>query len=99
MEVMPQLEGDIGSVASVTFRADATVRSRVTKPALEIIAEPPQPTLIGEMMAVDISLSNPGTGTATGVILEGILPDSVSHPAGREVEFDVEQLEPGSSRS
>ncbi len=99
MEVMPQLEGDIGSVASVTFRADATVRSRVTKPALEIIAEPPQPTLIGEMMAVDISLSNPGTGTATGVILEGILPDSVSHPAGREVEFDVGQLEPGSSRS
>ena len=99
MEVMPQLEGDVGSVASVTFRADATVRSRVTKPALEIIAEPPQPTLIGEMMAVDISLSNPGTGTATGVILEGILPDSVSHPAGREVEFDVGQLEPGSSRS
>ncbi|MGB0656035.1 MAG: hypothetical protein ACPGMQ_11430 [Pirellulales bacterium] len=99
MEVMPQLEGDIGSVASVTFRADATVRSRVTKPALEIVAEPPQPTLVGEMMAVDISLSNPGTGTATGVIVEGILPDSVSHPAGREVEFDVGQLEPGSSRS
>jgi len=99
MEVMPELEGDIGSVASVTFRADATVRSRVTKPALEITVEPPQPTLIGEMMAVDITLSNPGTGTATGVILEGILPDSVSHPAGREVEFDVGQLEPGSSRS
>lgn len=99
MEVMPQLEGEIGSVASVTFRADATVRSRVTKPALEITAEPPQPTLIGEMMAVDILLSNPGTGTATGVIVEGILPDSVSHPAGREVEFDVGQLEPGSSRS
>ena len=34
MEVMPELEGDVGSVASVTFRADATVRSRVTKPAL-----------------------------------------------------------------
>ena len=99
MEVMPELEGDIGSIASVTFRADATVRSRVTKPAIEITAEPPEPTLIGEMMAVDITLSNPGTGTATGVILEGILPDSVSHPAGREVEFDVGQLEPGTSRS
>jgi uncharacterized repeat protein (TIGR01451 family) len=99
MEVMPELEGDVGSVASVTFRADATVRSRVTKPALEISAEPLLPTLIGEMMAVDITLTNPGTGTATGVIVEGILPDSVSHPAGREVEFDVGQLEPGSSQS
>ena len=50
--------GAMGTTASTVSTAIA-VRSRVTKPALEIIAEPPQPTLIGEMMAVDISLSNP----------------------------------------
>ena len=99
MELMPRLEGEIGSVASVSFRADATVRSRVTKPALEITAEPPQPTLIGEAMTLELTLSNPGTGTATGVVVEGQLPEAVSHPAGREVEFDVGRLEPGSTRS
>ncbi len=99
MELMPRLEGEIGSVASVGFRADATVRSRVTKPALEITAEPPQKTLIGEAMTLELTLSNPGTGTATGVVVEGQLPEAVSHPAGREVEFDVGRLEPGTSRS
>ena len=99
MEVMPEQEGEVGSVASVSFRADATVRSRVTKPALAIIAEPPAPTLIGQPMTVDLTLTNPGTGTATGVVVEGLLPEAVSHPAGREVEFDVGQLEPGASKS
>jgi len=99
MELMPRLEGEIGSVASVSFRSDATVRSRVTKPALEITAEPPQKTLIGESMTLELTLSNPGTGTATGVVVDGLLPEAVSHPAGREVEFDVGRLEPGTSRS
>ena len=99
MELMPRLEGEIGSVASVSFRSDATARSRVTKPALEITAEPPQKTLIGEAMTLELTLSNPGTGTATGVVVEGLLPEAVSHPAGREVEFDVGRLEPGTSRS
>ncbi len=99
MEVMPEQEGEVGSVASVSFRTDATVRSRVTKPALAIIAEPPAPTLVGQPMTVDLTLTNPGTGTATGVVVEGLLPEAVSHPAGREVEFDVGQLEPGGSKS
>lgn len=34
MEVMPQIEGEIGSVASVSFRTEASTRSRATKPAL-----------------------------------------------------------------
>jgi hypothetical protein len=33
------------------------------------------------------------------VVVEGLLPEAVSHPAGREVEFDVGRLEPGASRS
>ena len=98
LELMPRLEGEIGSVASVSFRADASVRSRVTKPALEITAEPPAATLIGETMTVEVTLANPGTGTATGVVVEGQLPEAVTHPAGREVEFDVGQLEPGATR-
>ena len=98
MEVMPEQEGEVGSVASVSFRADATVRSRVTKPALAIVAEPLIPTLIGQPMTVGLTLTNPGTGTATGVVVEGLLPEAVSHPAGREVEFDVGQLKPGETK-
>jgi len=99
MEVMPTTEGDVGSVASVTFRADASVRSRATKPALLIEAADPKPVLIGRDVGVSIKLSNPGTGIATGVVLEGALPEQLSHRAGRELEFDVGQLQPGGSRT
>ncbi len=99
MEVMPQAEGDIGSVASVSFRADASVRSRATKPDLRIECTPPEPVLIGRDMQVSLTVTNPGTGVATGVVLEAFLPENVSHRSGSELEFDVGQLRPGESRT
>ena len=39
VEIMPQAEGEIGSVASVSFRADASARSRATKPALALVRD------------------------------------------------------------
>ena len=99
MEVMPQVEGEIGSVASVNFRADASVRSRSTKPDLRIECTPPPPVLIGRDMQVTVTVTNPGTGVATGVVLEGFLPENVSHRSGPELEFDVGQLRPGESRT
>jgi uncharacterized repeat protein (TIGR01451 family) len=99
IEVMPQSEGEIGSVASVTFRADASVRARATKPAIQLDATEPEAVLIGRDSSLTITVSNPGTGIATGVVLEGFLPENVSHRSGRELEFDVGQLRPGESRT
>lgn len=99
MEVMPKLEGEIGSVASVTFRADASLRSRATKPDLRLDAADPKPVLIGRDVKLPITITNPGTGVATGVVLEGLLPDPLTHRAGKELEFDVGSLQPGGSRT
>jgi len=54
---------------------------------------------IGGEVKLSLKVSNPGTGIATGVVLEGLLPDGISHSAGRELEFDVGQLRPGESRT
>jgi uncharacterized repeat protein (TIGR01451 family) len=99
IEVMPQAEGELGSVASVTFRTEASARSRATKPDLRLEATETKPVRIGGDLQVSLKLSNPGSGVATGVVLEGLLPDGVSHRAGRELEFDVGQLQPGESRT
>ena len=99
MEVMPETEGEIGSVASVSFRTDATLRSRSTKPAVAIDCPPPKAVRIGGDVPVTITVSNPGTGIATGVVLEGFLPPTVSHRAGGELEFDVGQLRPGETKT
>jgi len=99
LDVMPLQEGDVGSVASVSFRADASVRARATRPALEIVAEPPPPVLVGLESRLTITISNPGSGVATGVVLEGLLPEGLTHRAGHELEFDVGSLPPGESRT
>ncbi|RLS35629.1 MAG: DUF11 domain-containing protein [Planctomycetota bacterium] len=99
LDLMPTTEGDVGSVASVSFRADASVRSRATRPALEISAEVPAPVLVGRDSRMTITVSNPGSGAATGVVLEGIVPEGLVHRAGRELEFDVGSLPPGESRT
>ena len=99
MEVMPELEGEIGSVASVSFRTEASVRSRATKPDLKLEASEAKAVRIGGEVKLSLKVSNPGTGIATGVVLEGLLPDGISHSAGRELEFDVGQLRPGESRT
>jgi len=99
MELMPDSEGEIGSVASVSFRADASIRSRATRPALAIDCPPSAATRIGGDIPITLSVSNPGTGVATGVVLEGFLPDTVSHRAGGELEFDVGKLRPGETKT
>jgi uncharacterized repeat protein (TIGR01451 family) len=99
MEVMPQIEGEIGSVASVSFRTEASTRSRATKPALTLETSEAKAVRIGGEIKLSLKVSNPGTGIATGVVIEGLLPDGVSHAAGRELEFDVGQLRSGESRT
>ncbi len=99
LDLMPMQEGDVGSVASVSFRADASVRARATRPALQLTAMAPAPVLVGLDSRLTITISNPGSGVATGVVLEGLIPEGITHRAGHELEFDVGSLPPGESRS
>jgi len=99
IEVLPTDEGEVGSVASVSYRSEASVRSLATRPSLAIETSDPEPVRIGGEVEMSITVSNPGTGRATGVVLEGGLPEGLSHRAGRALEFDVGRLEPGESRT
>lgn len=99
VEVLPIDEGEVGSVASVRFAAKASVRSLATRPALSLVIEEPSAMRIGGEVPVVITVSNPGTGRATGVVLEGVLPEGLAHRAGRELEFDIGSLKPGESQS
>ncbi len=99
IEVTPVTEGEIGSVASVLFRAEASARARVTRPELVLTASAPEEVLIGEELLLSITVSNPGTGVATGVVLEERVPAGLEHPAGEELEYEVGDLQPNESRT
>jgi len=98
MQLMPLSEGELGSVARVVFQAQASVRTLCTRPRLSVTHTGPQKVLIGENVVFDITVSNPGSGVATGVILEEDIPEGLTHVAGRELEFEIGSLRPNETR-
>jgi uncharacterized repeat protein (TIGR01451 family) len=54
--------------------------------------------MIGQQQLVEIEVTNPGTGDATGVMLLETVPTGVSHEAGPALEFEVGTLPAGQSR-
>ncbi|WP_158265080.1 DUF11 domain-containing protein [Blastopirellula marina] len=99
LQIVPLEEGNIGSVASVSFAAKASVKSIVTRPQLTISQASSAKVLAGNQLGISITINNPGTGAATGVVLEENVPEIFSHPAGKELEFEVGTLKPGESRT
>lgn len=97
-QLMPIAEGEIGSVATVRIAADATARSVATKPELVVKCSVPPKVLIGEEVIMNIAVSNPGSGIATGVVLSEKVPPGLQHPAGAELEYEIGELKPGETR-
>ena len=98
IQLMPLKEGEIGSVARVVFESQASARTICTRPQLTVEVAAPPRVLIGEDVTLAIRISNPGTGAATGVILEEDVPAGLSHAAGNELEFEIGTLRPGESQ-
>jgi len=98
LQVMPQAEGEIGSTAHVSFSAAASCRSICTRPQLTIEHTAPPKVLIGESFNVEITVSNPGSGPATGVRIEEDVPAGLAHAAGGQLEYEIGTLRPGESK-
>jgi uncharacterized repeat protein (TIGR01451 family) len=98
MRVMPRTEGEIGSVAKVMFASAASAKARCTRPQLSVEHVGPRKVLMGEDVVFKIKLHNPGTGSATNVVIEEDVPEGLRHSAGSELEYAVGTLRPGESR-
>jgi uncharacterized repeat protein (TIGR01451 family) len=98
MQLMPKTEGDIGSVATVTYSALASVKTHCTMPQLAIRMTAPSEVMIGKQQHVKIELRNPGSGDATGVMLFENVPPNVKHVSGPALEFEIGTLRAGETR-
>lgn len=98
MELIPTEEGELGSVASVTFATQASAKARCTRPELALRLSSKAQVHAGNQHLVQVELTNPGSGEATGIMLLETVPAGVSHEAGPALEFEVGSLGPGESR-
>ncbi|TWU46210.1 Large cysteine-rich periplasmic protein OmcB precursor [Rubripirellula tenax] len=99
MQLVPETEGEIGSVARVTFEAAASVRTMSTRPELKIVQRAPEKVLIGQQLEIELEVSNPGSGTAGNVSLQEDVPDGLEHPKGRQLDNLIGNLAPGEVRT
>jgi uncharacterized repeat protein (TIGR01451 family) len=98
MQLLPTAEGEIGSVATVHFDTGVTARSVSTRPRLVVETGGTNRVLLGDQAALSFVVSNPGTGVATGVVLEERVPAGLTHPVGGQLEYPIGDLRPGESR-
>ena len=98
MELLPKEEGELGSVARVSLTAQASAKSRCTRPELALRLTSKPQVHVGQQHIVQIEISNPGSGKATGVMLLETIPTGVSHEAGPALEFEVGTLQAGENR-
>jgi uncharacterized repeat protein (TIGR01451 family) len=95
LQLVPEMEGEIGSVAQVTFQSKAGSKSIVTQPKLEIRHEAPQQVHAGEIATVRLTITNSGTGAASNLVLASNVPEGFTHEAGSSLETKVNPLRPG----
>ncbi|MEO0530217.1 MAG: NEW3 domain-containing protein [Planctomycetota bacterium] len=98
MRLEPLREGPIGSVATVTMDASASASTNCTRPQIALRMAAPDSVLLGEEQVVSIEVHNPGTGSATNVMLVEDVPPQLRHPAGAKLEFEVGTLAAGETR-
>jgi uncharacterized repeat protein (TIGR01451 family) len=98
VELRPLKRGEIGSVATVRFSAGASARSKCTCPDLRVEVGAQRQTLVGDPLALTISVANMGDGPATSVIIAEQVPDKFEHAQGQLLENELGTLKPGETR-
>ncbi|MDR1270961.1 MAG: DUF11 domain-containing protein, partial [Planctomycetaceae bacterium] len=95
MRILPLREGEIGSVAVVNYSVEASARTSVTRPMLKVDVKAPPEVQLGQIANIEITISNPGSATATGIVLEEYVPDGLYHKDGKVlVNKNVDVLKP-----
>ena len=99
MKVIPEVQGEMGSVAAVYFAAQASLRTVATLPKLELELQTPPDVLIGNSQQIMVAIRNSGTGVARGVRLEADIPAQLRHESGdSQLEARIGDLRPNETK-
>ena len=99
LQLIPEQEGELGSVARVSFEAAASVRTIATQPMLKIEQQAPKQVLIGQQVEIALEFSNTGSGKATNIEIWEDVPTGLSHPEGPQLKQKIGTLMPGEVRT
>ncbi|MFV0443382.1 MAG: hypothetical protein ACK5Q5_07410, partial [Planctomycetaceae bacterium] len=99
LALVPSAPGKLDVRADVRFTGVAATSLMVSEPLLEVELSGPKKVLIGEPASQTVTVKNPGSGIATNVEVEAIIPGGLEHARGERLVMDVGSLNPGESRN
>ncbi|MCH7990158.1 MAG: DUF11 domain-containing protein, partial [Planctomycetes bacterium] len=97
--LIPSQRGQLETRAFVRYTGASEGVFIVEEPLLKLTMSGPQEVMVGDPASQTILISNPGTGIATNVSVEAIIPVGLEHPRGERLVMEIGDLNPGESRS
>jgi len=99
VKLIPTERGKIETDARVRFSNTAKNSFTVAEPMLALKVEGPKEVLVGDPAAHNVLITNPGTGVATNVKIEALIPKGLEHIKGERLVMDLGSLNPGETRN
>ena len=100
VKVVPIEEGEIGSIATVSFVSEVSTRTAIRQPEsadLRLSIKAPQQAAVGQGVVFSFQIENTGRKDAQDVKLQDIIPVGFEHPAGEDLTYDVGTIAAGDS--
>jgi uncharacterized repeat protein (TIGR01451 family) len=99
LRLVPHERGRMDAQAFVRFsNVAATQTFSVAEPLLAIELSGPSEVMVGDSASQTVTIRNPGTGVATNVTVEAMIPEGLEHARGKRLVMDLGALNPGESR-
>ena len=98
VRIQPTGEGTLDGMATVRFKAQVRSATLIRSPRMQLDIQGPAEVRVGDEVTLQFRLVNRGTGDATNVLLHSVLPPGLRHPAGGDLEYELDLLRAGESR-
>ena len=96
----PDREGRLGSCATVFALSRACAFGIVGKPSVALAKTGPATANLGQDISYTLTISNPGSAIARGIVVTDTIPEGLAHASGQsKLTFNVGDLAPGQSRT
>ena len=98
LTIIPRQQGDVQLNAFVRLTGASSSTFSVKEPKVAVRIEGPAAVEVGQQANYTVHVANPGSGTASNVVIQAAVPDGMSHREGKLLTIEIGTLSPGEFR-
>ena len=96
--IIPRQQGDVQLTASVRLTGACSSTFSVKEPKVAVRIQGPATVEVGQQANYTVHVANPGSGTASNVVIQAAVPEGMSHREGKVLTIEIGTLSPGEFR-